>query len=76
MSKPRRTPGPGEHRPAEGTVRPVRCHACQAFARIDASTGNIEASDGSRGRITYADHVAVIWDCPSCGYPHAEDLGR
>jgi hypothetical protein len=40
---------------------------------VEWGTGRTQAADGSVGVATFNDPVLVVWDCPACGYPHADE---
>ena len=50
------------------------CTACADRVQVDLAAGTAEASDGSRRAVTYADDALLVWACPNCDYPQAEEL--
>jgi hypothetical protein len=50
------------------------CSGCKGTTCVDPSGGTVEGPCGSRGGVTYVDTDIVVWDCPACGSPNAEEL--
>jgi hypothetical protein len=50
-----------------------RCQGCRIEVSVEWGTGRTLAADGSAGTATFNDPVLVVWDCPACGYPHADE---
>ena len=48
------------------------CSGCRIQVLVEWDTGRIRAADGSTGKAMFHDPVLVVWECPGCGYPHAD----
>lgn len=53
-----------------------KCEGCRVEVLVEWETGRTQAADGSTGMATFNDPVLVVWDCPACGYPHADEVAR
>lgn len=49
-----------------------KCEGCRVEVLVDWRTGDVTAGDGSSRTAIFNDRVLVVWECPACGYPHAE----
>ena len=53
-----------------------KCLGCRVEVQVDPHTGRLRAADGSTGIATFNDPVLVVWECPVCDYPHADEWAR
>jgi hypothetical protein len=53
---------------------PSQCDGCRTLVLIHLRGRQIEAPDGGRSAVTYADADIVVWDCPTCSGANAEVL--
>lgn len=53
-----------------------RCEGCRLEVLVEWDTGRTQAADGSAGKALFNDPVLVVWECPSCGYPHADQVAQ
>ena len=58
---------------APGSLR-TRCAGCNVVVHVHLRSGIVEAANGNRTKITYADEDIAVWDCPSCAAANAEVL--
>lgn len=56
----------------QGPISTV-CPGCRDPLEIDPGARTVRSSGGQRS-LTYADEALLVYDCPSCGRPDAEDL--
>lgn len=50
------------------------CQGCEAEVDLDLGKGEVRGPDGSTEDIEYADRSLVVWNCPLCEYPHADQV--
>jgi len=50
------------------------CQGCRVEVSVEWETGRTQAADGSTGMAIFNDPVLVVWECPACGYPHADEV--
>ena len=53
-----------------------KCQGCRVEVQVDWHTGRTRAADGSTGMAMFNDPVLVVWECPRCDYPHADEVAR
>jgi hypothetical protein len=55
---------------------PVRllCATCREVVHFHAQRGTLVSESGVAATITYADPALLVWECPSCRTPQAEEL--